>query len=112
MPSRREDPTIGSGDLDKRVTLLQPVYNAAGDEITQYAPVTQVWAAVDPAFAQEVTEAGRTVATKIVAIVIRHRRDIDARWRVQDHEHTYRIHGIADIARRRIQLELTCSEVQ
>jgi SPP1 family predicted phage head-tail adaptor len=111
MP-RQADPTLGAGDLDKRVTLLKPIYNEPiEDEIIGYDPVTDVWAAVDPAFAQEINEGGRTVATKIVAVVIRYRTDIDERWQIQDHGHTYQIRGIADIARRRIQLELTCEEV-
>jgi SPP1 family predicted phage head-tail adaptor len=105
------DPTIGAGELDKRVTLMQPIFGETPDEIAGYQAVTDVWAAVDPGFDQEINEAGRTVATSLVAITIRYRTDIDPRWQVADHEHTYQIRGIADIARRRVQLQLTCEEV-
>jgi SPP1 family predicted phage head-tail adaptor len=110
MP-RQQDPTIGAGDLDKRVTLLAPVYNATNDEITGYTAVSDVWAMIDPGFGQELTEGGRTVETTIVLITIRYRTDLDARWQIQDHQHLYQIRGIADVARRRVQLQLTCMEV-
>jgi SPP1 family predicted phage head-tail adaptor len=110
MP-RRIDPTVGSGELDKRVTLLSPTYNTAGDEIDSYTTVSAVWASVDPEQAMEVNEAGRTVETVMTTIYIRYRQDIDARWRIQDHEHTYEIKGILDVARRRTIMQLTCQEV-
>jgi SPP1 family predicted phage head-tail adaptor len=111
MARTKIDPTIGAGEMDKRVTLLQPLYNEPEDEITGYEPVTDVWAAIDPDIGQEMNEAGRTVETVLVSIYIRYRRDIDARWRIQDHEHTYEIKGLWDIARRRVQLQLSCQEV-
>jgi SPP1 family predicted phage head-tail adaptor len=110
MP-RLIDPTIGSGDLDKRVTLLSPVYNPEGDEIVSWTAVSDVWAGIDPTFAQEINEAGRTVETVMLTIIIRYRPDIDSRWRIQDHEHTYEIKGLEDIARRRVQLQISCQEV-
>jgi SPP1 family predicted phage head-tail adaptor len=111
MARVRIDPTIGAGDLDKRVTLLQPVYNEFADEIVDWTPVASVWAGVDPDQGMEVNEAGRTVETVIITMFIRYRRDVDARWRVQDHEHLYEIKGITDIARRRVQLQLSLMEV-
>ena len=110
MPSLSH-PEISAGDLDKRVTLLKPTYNEFEDEIVAWEPVTNVWAGVSPNFAQETTEAGREVATVLVAITIRYRTDIDARWRIQDHEHTYEIKGMQDTTRRRVRLELSCQEV-
>lgn len=91
---------------------MRPVYGDTQDEITGYEPAATVWAAIDPGFGQEVTDAGRTVMTVMIAITIRYRRDIDQRWQIQDHEHTYQIRGIADTARRRITLALTCQEIQ
>ena len=113
MPRARIDPTVGAGDLDKRVTLLQPVYSDSfQDEITGYQAVADVWAGVDPESGMEMDASGRTVEVSGVAIVIRWRADIDARWRIQDHEHTYRILGLADVARRRVHLSLNCQEVE
>jgi SPP1 family predicted phage head-tail adaptor len=107
-----EHPGIEAGILDKRVTLLQPIYNPELDEIIDWNPVTTVWAGIVPAAAREIGQAGRTVAVTIVPIVIRYRTDIDARWRVQDRDRTYQIKGIDDVLRRHVQLQLTCEEVQ
>lgn len=104
-------PLIDAGKLDRRVTLLKPIYNEFEDEITGYQPMVKVWAAVAPTFAQEISEALRTVATVLVPIIIRYRTDIDSRWRIVDGPHTYEIKGIIDIARRRVQLQLSCEEV-
>src|SRR5215471_10732633 len=100
------DPTLAAGELDKRVTLLRPVYNEPQDEITGYEPVATVWAAVEPAMGVEMDQAGRTVETVMVNMRIRYRRDIDTRWRIQDHEHVYEIKGVWDTTRRRVQLQL------
>jgi SPP1 family predicted phage head-tail adaptor len=105
------DPTLAAGELDQRVTLLEPLYNQSEDEIVGWQEVTKVWAGIDPNFAMETDQAGRQVEKVMVAIVIRYRRDIDARWRIQDHEHLYDIKGLQDIARRRVHLLLTCQEV-
>jgi len=109
MPTR--DPTIAAGDLDRRVSLLRPLYNEFEDEITAWEEAAKVWAGIDPTYAQESNEAGRETINLMVTIVIRYRRDIDARWRIQDREHLYDITGIQDIARRRVRLALLCQEV-
>jgi SPP1 family predicted phage head-tail adaptor len=111
MARAKIDPTLGSGDMDRRVTLLQPVYNDFQDEITDWQPVSDVWAAVDPDMAQELTESDRTVETVMITMYIRYRKDVAASWRIQDHEHTYEIKGALDIARRRVTLQLNCEEV-
>src|SRR4029450_1050516 len=105
-------PEIDAGFLDKRITLLRPIYNQFEDEITDWEGVTDVLAGINPQFGQEMNTAGRTVMTVMVPIVIRYRTDIDARWRVQHQTVTYRIQGILDIAKRHIQLQLICDEVQ
>jgi len=112
MP-RVPDPNLAAGELDRRVTLLAPVYsNEFQDEISDWQAMTDVWATVEPGTGGiEVTEAERTVQTVITEITIRYRTDIDARWRVQDREHVYEIRGIADIVRRRATLVLNCMEV-
>jgi SPP1 family predicted phage head-tail adaptor len=114
-------PELDTGKLDKRVTLLRPVYaNAYQDEILVgedgelvYEPVADVWASVGPNFGQEMgNEGARTVATKMVPVVIRYRSDIDERWRILDREHTYSIDAILDVQRRRSQLQLACKEIR
>lgn len=107
-----QQPEIDAGSLDRRVTLLRPTYNQFEDEITGWEAVADVWAAINPNTSQELNTAGRTVATVVVPVVIRYRADIDARWRVQDRDRMYQIRGILDIARRRVQLQLNCEEIQ
>jgi len=104
-------PEIDAGSLDRRVTLLRPLYNAVEDEITGWEPVADIWAAVHPNFGQEINESGRTVASVLVPIVIRYRTDIDARWRIRDREKEYEVKAKLDIARRHVQLHLSCEEV-
>ena len=104
-------PTIDAGSLDKRVTLLAPIYNEFQDEIVDWNPVATVWAFVDPNFAQELNEAARNVETVLVPIIIRYRSDVDARWRVKDREKLYEVKGRADFERRHVKLQLFCEEV-
>jgi SPP1 family predicted phage head-tail adaptor len=107
-----EHPGIEAGTLDKRVTLLAPRYSDTLDEIIQYDVVTSVWASIAPSTAREMSQAGRTVATTYIPIVIRYRDDIDARWRIQDRDRVYQIKGIDDVLRRHVQLQLNCEEVE
>ena len=107
MPDYR----IDAGDLDTRVTLLSPVYNEFEDEIVDWTPVTEVWAAINPSYGQEMTGSDRTVSVLQVPIVIRFRTDIDSRWRVRDRNHEYEIKAIVDVARMGVQLQLICDEV-
>jgi len=95
------DAGIESGALDKRVTLLSPVYNDTLDEIIGWTAVTRVWAGISP-----------TVAINMITVVIRYRADVDARWRIQDRTHTYQIKGINNVLRRDVQLQLLCEDVQ
>jgi SPP1 family predicted phage head-tail adaptor len=110
MPSTT-NPLLDAGMLDRRVTLLQPIYNQWEDEITDWRAVSDVWAAVQPVFGQEMNVSERTVMSVMTTIVIRYRSGIDARWRVQDKEKLYEIIGILDVARRHVQLQLNCTEV-
>ena len=105
-------PALDAGKLDKRVTLLSPVYSQYEDEIPTWSPVATVWASINPNWGQELTEAARTVATTLVLVVIRYRTDVDARWRIQDGSRFYEIDSLTDIMRRRVQLQLNCKEIQ
>jgi SPP1 family predicted phage head-tail adaptor len=108
-----KNPEIEVGTLDKRVTLLRPVYaNEYQDEIAAWEAVAEVWASIGPNFGQEITHEGaRVVATSMVPVVIRFRSDIDGRWRIRDRGHEYAIDAILDVQRRRSQLQIACKEV-
>jgi SPP1 family predicted phage head-tail adaptor len=102
---------IDAGLLDRRVTLLKPVYNAPEDEVVDWEAVAEVWAGVDPGAGQEIDEAGRMVATVAVPIIIRYRTDVDARWRIRDGDAEYEVKSKLDILRRHVRLQLSCQEV-
>lgn len=104
-------PEINAGELDRRVTLLRPVTNAAGDEIESWEVVGQTNAAINPNAGLEPTGAGRTVSISMVPIIIRYRPDIDARWRVQDGTQTFEVLTKLDILQRHVKLQLNCEEV-
>jgi SPP1 family predicted phage head-tail adaptor len=108
-----KNPEIEAGTLDKRVTLLRPIYSTEyQDEIADWEPVAEVWAGITPNFGQEATHEGaRVVATKLLPVIIRYRSDIDARWRIRDSEHEYGIDSILDLGRRRAQLQIACKEI-
>jgi len=103
---------LDAGKLDRRVTLLKPIYNSYGDEITGWEAVADVWAAVTVSTGREQNEADRIVALTTAYVIIRHRTDVDARWRVQDGPYTWEVRALADLSRLRVTLQLTCTEVQ
>jgi SPP1 family predicted phage head-tail adaptor len=109
--STMKNPEVYAGDLDRRVTLLSPVYSDYQDEIIDWTPVADVWASMTPNFGQEINEAGRTVAVSQIPVVIRYRADIDARWRLQMGTRFFEIAAILNPLERRAQLQLTCKEV-
>jgi len=102
---------LNAGALDRRVTLLRPVYNEHEDEIASWEIVGECWASVAPKSGKEDDGAGRTISVATIPILIRYRTDIDARWRIRDREQEYEVKSKLDILRRHVQLELTCEEV-
>src|SRR5262252_1852254 len=106
-----QDHEIEAGLLNQRVMLLAPVYNADGDEITSWQTVEKVWAAVEPAGGTQLALANQDISELPVQVRIRFRRDIDARWRIQDGPHTYEVQAVADVSRRQATLALNCREV-
>jgi SPP1 family predicted phage head-tail adaptor len=107
------NPEIAAGSLDRYVALLRPTYSDEfQDEISNYDVVTHVFASITPMQAYEHTEANRTVAVTQTAIVIRHRDDIDARWRVQENATVWEIDGFLNRNQRRAQLYMICREVE
>jgi SPP1 family predicted phage head-tail adaptor len=102
---------VNAGELDKLVALLKPVYNEFQDEIVDWEPVARTWAGIVPETAEEPTEAGRAVMVRKAAIIIRHRSDIDARWRIAYRDRMWEILGFVNVGERNVRLEITCMEV-
>lgn len=110
------NPELAAGDLDRRVILQSPVYNEFEDEITAWTDAAETWAAINPQFAREQKESGRTIALTNVEITIRNskRFAIDSRWRIQEKRAggvTYQIEGILDPLRRGAQVRMQCREI-
>lgn len=104
---------INAGDLDKRVTLLSPVYNEHQDEIVDWTPVTTVWAAIASADAQlnEPTESGRSVAVKRIDVTMRYRADINATWRLALGSRIFEVLGMRNARELNVRLDVECREV-
>ena len=105
-------PELEAGTLDRRVSLLAPVYNAAGDEIDSWQKVTDVWAAIVPTSAVEGNASARNVTQTYVQITMRYRTDIDPRWRIVDAPITYEIEGLVSPLARRAGLRMYAKEVR
>lgn len=111
MPVKNAE--LEAGTLDRRVTLLRPLYNEFEDEITDWEPVADVWAHIAANYGQEIAHEGaRYVASKMVPVTIRYRSDIDERWRIRDRERTYEIDAILDVEDRRVQMSIACKEIR
>ena len=109
MPGlRKPDPRINAGDLDRRVTLLKPIYNDWSDEIVDWQAVITVWASIEPIQSLEMGEALSTIANTDMTIRIRYRDDVDARWRIRHRNFVYQVRGLMNVIARREQLELAC----
>jgi SPP1 family predicted phage head-tail adaptor len=111
MP-RRTEPGIDAGTLDKRVTLLAPVYNEFEDEIVDWRPVEEVWAGINANYGREQESSGRTIALTDLPLTIRYRSDVDKRWRVQFGGRLFDINGILNTLERNERLTLLCQEVE
>lgn len=118
------NPELEAGTLDKRVTLLRPVYSSEfQDEITEdaesepvYEPVTDVWASIQPAAGTiaatgERDASGRMAANNTILVVVRCRTDIDGRWRIGYRGRAFEILGITNPVERSAQLQIFCQEV-
>lgn len=105
------NPELYAGALDKRVTLLRPIYNDYQDEIVDWEPIANVWAAITPNQGQETNEAGRMVAVTYVPMLIRYRSDIDARWRIALGSRVFEIEALLNALERKAHLQLSCKEV-
>jgi SPP1 family predicted phage head-tail adaptor len=86
------------GELTRRLVLQQPVGtpDGAGGVTRAYAPVTTLWASVEPISARGVVVAGAPGATVTHRISIRWRSDVTTRYRLVDGARVYRIVSMRD----------------
>lgn len=102
-----------AADLDRRVTLQQPVTvrdAAYGGEQTSWQTVATVWARVTERMASEATAEGlQRVMTRQITVRIRHRADVASTWRLQYGNRVLHITGVVEQGRRE-WLDLHCEE--
>lgn len=98
-----------AGPMDRRATLQSPAITRgdAGDVITGWTTVAEVWAGKRDVRGREFLAAGATQAEMETVITIRWREDVGAAWRVMIDGRAYDITGAAEIGRRD-GLELRC----
>lgn len=106
--------TLDAGALNKRVILQSPSATqdteTGADEVT-WQNVATVWAAIAPISVRDFIAADQRQSAVTARIVIRHRADINATWRVQHGSRYYRIVGIlADQDSGVEYLTLACGE--
>ena len=104
--------TITGSQLDRRVTLQQPVITRDADfgaEIKTWANVAIVWACISEDTASEAVQADERVLTRLISVRVRYRADISTTWRLVYGTRTFRIDGSLEVGRRRF-LDLACVE--
>jgi SPP1 family predicted phage head-tail adaptor len=100
---------IPAGRLDRRATLQRPdiTRTAAGDAVTGYTTVAEVWAGKRDLRGREFLEAAATQAEAETLFTIRWRPDVAPSWRLLTEGRTFDIQHAAEIGRREA-LELRC----
>ena len=89
--------TLAAGRLNKRIILQSPVLDqdsATGAVATVWADQASVWAAIEPVSVRDFVAADERQSRVIARIVIRHRADVDASWRVTHGGKVYQIVGV------------------
>lgn len=112
MKQFQQDTYISAGDLDCRVTLSRPTYNAAGDEITGWSVVTSVWASIEHRDGSEQDEAGRIISVRQTYIKIRYLSYVAETWRVEHRGSVYGIEQVVNVNEANRTLILKCKRVQ
>jgi SPP1 family predicted phage head-tail adaptor len=99
------------GDLNRRLTLLEPVESddGAGGVTREYSAVTTLWAQVTPQSARADVAAGSLGAALRYRIVVRYRDDVTTRHQLQDGAALYRVVAARASADRRF-LEIDAEE--
>lgn len=106
--------SLAAGKLRHYVRLQYPTYTQdpnTGEQIASWADAGPVWAAIEPLSAREFVESAAKQSGVACRIVIRHREDVDATWRILYRAKIYNIEGVlADKESNLEYLTLPCSE--
>ncbi len=104
---------ISAGELDRKITLLEPRAVQGSFGSTQIAPIEHagVWAKFKPDGGSESTQADAEVAVNRAKFFIRYRTDIRQDWGLRDDlGNEYRIHNFYELNRR--DYLVLCCEVR
>ena len=99
-----------AGKLDQRVTLERQsrVLGPLGQPVNAWAPLTMVWAAVEPLVGREYLAAGAMQSQVTTRITMRYRPGITAQDRVIHDGKTYGIVSVIDVRSQGRELVLMC----
>jgi SPP1 family predicted phage head-tail adaptor len=100
------------GELNKRVTLQEPVQTADGMSgfTVTWTQAAVVWAAVWPISANEMKDAMQTGLTITHRIRMRYRPGVKASWRISWDDRYFNIVSIIDPSSDHTVLDLMCKE--
>jgi SPP1 family predicted phage head-tail adaptor len=104
---------VRAGDLNRRITLQQPVEatDAEGAITVTYTTLRTVWAAIDALTGNEVFLAGQIEAMRPVTITIRYQSDVSPRLRIAYGSRVFQIRSVRDVEEKHRELELLCEEL-
>lgn len=89
--------TLDTGKLRHRVTLESPTEDQdaeTGAVVMVWSAEATVWAAIEPISVRDFIAADERQSRVTARIVIRHRSDVDASWRVTHGGKVYQIVGV------------------
>lgn len=106
---------ISVGELDRRITIQEPVYENNDhneDEITGWTDVVTLWAKAEQRQGSEVIDADRVTYYETTIFTVRHKTDLNVRMRVIFDSAPYRIFSITEHkASRKGYMEITAEVI-
>ena len=102
-------PTLNSGDLRHRVTVLAETVtaNAAGTD-TVLSPVISAWAKIEPMKGTDVMRSGQNVTELPVVVSMYYDARVQPKMQLQALNGRYAIQAIRNVLELNVVMELTC----
>lgn len=104
---------MNAGALRHRITLQQPIetQDEFGEVVITWQDVASVWAEVADLSGREFFAAMQTVSEITTRVRLRHRSDVETRWRMVVGARVLDIQAVIDPDGRKRELLLLCREV-
>ena len=102
-------PTLNSGDLRHRVTVLEETVtaNAAGTD-TVLSPVISAWARIEPMKGTDTIRSGQNITQLPVIVSMYYDARVQSRMQIQTLNGLYVIQSIRNVLELNAVMELTC----